>query len=84
MIDTIMRHHRHRWMDKPPVTFRDDKGRERRDRVCQHCGMTRSTIIPPQGFPWHEWTTADGQTLVGESTPPCVERSNAQREAEAK
>jgi hypothetical protein len=52
-------------------------GNARNERDCIHCGMTRITVIPPHGFPWHEWRTREGKVWVGEATPPCVERGGA-------
>jgi len=41
-------------------------------KQCLVCRMKKITMIPPYGFPWHEWLTADGKTWVGETTPPCL------------
>ena len=49
-------------------------GNARNERTCVKCGIVRITIIPPHGYPWHEWRTKNGGTYVGEATPPCVSR----------
>ena len=66
---------RHEWNDgaerRLAATDAGD-GNARNERDCLHCGMTRITVIPPHGYPWHEWRTRDGQVWVGEATPPCL------------
>jgi hypothetical protein len=42
------------------------------ERVCKRCGMTRITIHPPQGYPWHVWKPKGGERVQLDSTPPCL------------
>jgi hypothetical protein len=65
---------RHRWdIDRErrlaATCFAD--GCSRTYRVCEYCNLTKITVIPPHGFPWREWITADGIKSRGERTPPC-------------
>lgn len=63
---------RHRWKDdEDPRPVLGADGLERKTPICIHCGMSRITVIPPYGFPWHEWKTVAGQNWQGELTPPC-------------
>jgi hypothetical protein len=67
---------RHKWdLDREQRLAADcfADGCGRTIRVCVHCGMKKKTVHPPQGFPFHEWQTADGATQWrSEMTPPCV------------
>ena len=67
---------RHKWPDDKRATVlvahETPDGNERHERTCLQCGMTRITVVPPHGYPWHEWRTRDGQVWVGEATPPCL------------
>lgn len=67
---------RHKWPeDRHAKIFLAQEtrdGLERHERTCIQCGMTRITVIPPVGWPWHEWRTKDGPVWVGEATPPCL------------
>jgi hypothetical protein len=49
-------------------------GCARNERTCFKCGVVRITVMPPHGYPWHEWRTKDGGMYVGEATPPCLVR----------
>lgn len=65
---------RHKWdneTEKRIAATEFSDGNARNIKSCQVCSMKRITVIPPNGFPWHEWLTADGRKWVGETTPPC-------------
>src|ERR1700674_825877 len=47
-------------------------GNDRNAKGCLNCKLIKVTIIPPRGFPWHEWHTRDGKVWVGEAPPPCL------------
>lgn len=71
---------RHRWGDERKIIVAIDSpdGNERHEKVCQLCKMTCTTVIPPRGFAWREWRTADGMKAQMESTPPCVDSEKQQ------
>lgn len=64
---------RHRWdNDREQRIAGDASNLPCNVRVCGTCGMRKITMLPPHGFPWHEWLTAEGQRWSGEATPPCL------------
>lgn len=73
MMTEITARRRHRWFERTPLPVRDEAtGCERHERVCELCHITRTTVIPPQGFPWVEWVTEDGIKTVDGKTPICT------------
>jgi hypothetical protein len=66
---------RHRW-DREQVKYlahiECSDGNSRTLTPCLQCEMVKVTVIPPHGFPWHEWRTRAGSVWVGEATPPCI------------
>lgn len=78
---------RHTWpKDGSPGLIRlhgsqSDDGNDRTERTCLCCGLVKITVHPAQGLIWTEWRTKSGQTWIGETTPPCVERVKAKLEA---
>jgi len=47
-------------------------GNARNIRSCLKCGMIMATIIPPHGYPWHEYTLSTGSIIRSEKRPPCT------------
>lgn len=73
MIEEI--HRRHRWNVETQRrldghAYHD--GNDRTEKDCEHCGLVKVTVHPPQGLPRREWRHWNGQTFVCEQTPPCV------------
>lgn len=71
---------RHRWPDPEDrhvvLSCESRDGNEHHVRQCLKCGMVRITVIPPNGFAWHEWVAfpRDGKSSpasIGSATPPC-------------
>lgn len=58
-------------------------GNARNEKRCLQCGITRVTVIPPHGHPWHEWRTKTGAVYPGEATPPCIIPTPALAESKA-
>ena len=72
---------RHEWdhdSEKRIAACATHDGNARNARGCIKCRMTKVTVIPPYGLPWHEWVTQDGKTWIGEATPPCLPRKSAE------
>lgn len=62
----------HKWDQVPTYRLPSDSGdgNERNERACQACGLTKITVIPPQGIPWRRWRWPGGEEFGG-STPQC-------------
>ena len=76
---------RHKWNhanERRLPAYDAKDGNARNERDCTQCGMTRITVIPPQGFPYHEWRCKDGGVWHGEATPPCLGVANAPEPAQ--
>jgi hypothetical protein len=72
MTDSEQKPRRHRWDNASEQRFAaTDSQNAYNAKRCSLCGMTKYTVIPPHGFPWHEWATADGKSWSGDATPPC-------------
>jgi hypothetical protein len=66
---------RHSWGKADDYIVRLDdtpSGCAETERICKDCGMTRFTVHPPHGYPWHEWRAKGGDRVQLDSTPPCL------------
>lgn len=68
---------RHKWPKEVPVTVLGSKtpsGCEQSERACEHCGLIKITVHPPQGLPYREWRhPASPVQFQATHTPPCRE-----------
>lgn len=56
---------RHSWFQRTLTPIRDEaSGCEKHERVCEHCKVTRTTVIPPRGKVWIEWETDAGVKTI--------------------
>ena len=46
-------------------------GCDRNEKSCILCGITKVTILPPHGFPYHEYRVGSAQ-MVWTRRPECV------------
>lgn len=67
---------RHRWPashDREIPACESPDGNDRNEKDCRNCGITRITVHPPEGFPFHQWRKPDGFVLpISRFTPPCT------------
>jgi hypothetical protein len=64
---------RHKWGDPVLVPAAENAdGCDHNERTCVLCGLVKLTVMPPQGYPWRAWRTANGQRWDREATQPCV------------
>lgn len=65
----------HRWDHASERRFPHTEtadGCARNEVDCLLCGITKITVMPPQGFPYHEWRTKDGAGMVWTRRPECA------------
>jgi hypothetical protein len=63
---------RHRWGDPFVRMENTPSGCVETERICKHCGMTRFTVHPPEGWPWTEWKAKGQMRVQLDQTPVCL------------